>query len=423
MQRVLLLCFLALILGGRATAADTLLPREVDDLVDILRSGRLPHARADFYRPGCKGSVDIRGVLHTQTMPVSRSVFPQTYLDYVMLGLDGAILVDGKAHALDFGSNPALREQARKLHGKRIALTGQIETRLLPFGVDGAAPRKVQYVLVTSITDMGESIEETTEIDLQGRLQTGYPLGFDRTLGTVVHVAGKTYVLDFSEAGKVDAAALNGKMVRLQGRLGAWHDYVGILEIRAPKYRVFHVRDVKLAQQAYIKHGETVELGGWIAQYRHILFGRAATGITVAGHSYWLDFGKSDALYGQATKSMIANRFVRVTGRLRASDGAIEVVNVEMVTTPEHHREVVRVRITGFLQEARLWKCIVPCSLPAPSLLQINVNGRVLSLAFPPDGDLHSFAAGLVGGQVIVHGRLNGDTVEVDTIGLPFCGC
>src|SRR5262249_20677611 len=159
---------------------------------------------------------------------------------------------------------------------------------------------------------------------------------------------------------------------------------------------ILRVTALDTVDHAYINEGAIeVEVGGWLFQARHMLFGRAATGVTVAGRTYWLDFGSSDERFKQATASMLGHHFVRIKGRVRASDDAIEVTGIAVVTHPDRYRETRTVQVMGFLGEHPLPDCVPePAIYPPFRTLQINVNGKAYVLTFPPDRALYRLAYG-----------------------------
>jgi hypothetical protein len=422
MKKVLLLCFLSAGALWASAASGGGLPRLP---LPPDRPMFLPaHPAADYFRRICKSTIEARGILNTKNMPNERRVFPATYVDYLMTGLDGSISINGKLYPLDFGTNSSLRDRARALNGKRVILRGQLDIRHLPLNhmLEGGATealRTVEYVLVTSIEEQSEYINETVEVELQGRFQSNFVLGFDGTSGPVVHVNGKTYVLELTEELKL--GRFDGMTVRIRATRGEMRHYVGpmIAHAKGHSFRVLHVQNVRLAEEASLKHdGEKLEIAGRVQLYRHIRFGRGAVGITVAGNTYWLDFTGQDALYDKATKS--TGQRVRIIGTLRASDGAVEVTGVEVVAPEQFYRETVSVEVRGFLQEAPRRGDMMELAIYPPfRALQMNVHGRVLALQFPGDRALFCKAYEMVGQTVTLRGRMVGGTLQVTQVDPP----
>ncbi|MFO0969401.1 MAG: hypothetical protein U0793_27915 [Gemmataceae bacterium] len=414
MKRALLLCFL--LAGASVVRGD-----EIGDLVKILRDGRLPAATpaADWYRPIGVDGVEIRGVLQAAGMPELRRDFPPHYMAYLLTGLDGTVMIDGKMVTLDFGANPELRRKARALHGKRVLLHGRIESRRIPLDEMREALRRVEYIVVTDIEDAGEYLRETTEVEVIGHLDLDTGTGF---AGPIVHIGGRTFVLDPYHMGGVDIATFRGKVVRLRGIITGWEQAKKALLPGHPCFPgapVLQPTSIDTVDHPYIKEGTgDLEIGGWVFQARHILFGRAATGVTVAGRTYWLDFGASDERFHLAGKAMVVHNSVRVRGRLRGSDGAFEVTGIEVVSHPDRYRESRTVEIKGFLQEHPRPDC-VPEFLPELAIyppfrtLQINVNGKAYVLSFPADRLLYRLAYDNLGSTVVVRGRLSGGSIDV----------
>jgi hypothetical protein len=118
----------------------------------------------------------------------------------------------GKTYTLEFGKRTEVTEQANKLVGKTVIVTGNL---------DGST------VHVTGLKTNDEYVKETTEVEVRGQLQFFYTLfpniGTNRIekdlAGVNIVVDGKTYKLDLTPELFKLAQTLDGKTVILTGIL------------------------------------------------------------------------------------------------------------------------------------------------------------------------------------------------------------
>ncbi|MCI0641017.1 MAG: hypothetical protein L0Y72_18710 [Gemmataceae bacterium] len=369
MKKIVLLCFVLLgLFAAQQSSAHPATPQSLDSLFDRRSpwdAERVPPSPSpDSYRHISKSVVEIRGVLDARSLLAAHR-YPIDFLHHLLNGGNGAIRVNNKVYTLDFGADPDLHAQARRLHGKRVRITGSVARRelprVLPALTSSQVPTQtVKIIVVADIEDQNEYVRETVDVDVQGRFHLNMLLGFDGTTGPVVLVQGKIFVLDLDNLGqdwRRFVQHFDGKSVRLKGRLGKMQEYDGRMMPKSTpvQYRLLHVSSFELAEQTYVRYGDLMEISGKLRYYRHIRFGRGAVDIEAAGQAYWLDFGDNDALYRKASEATSAGRTVLVKGRLRQSDQAVVVHDVEVVRPPEHYRETVTVEICGFLQQAERW--------------------------------------------------------------------
>src|SRR5262249_35233509 len=135
-----------------------------------------------------------------------------------------AIAVNGKSYVLDFGTNLALHQLAKKLDGKTVLLAGtfggkrDFSTICLPGTVS------VQVVNVTRLENGdGEVVVPLNKVVLKGKLfdSSIIPVPYRDYPMFTVSVQGVTYGLDFGGNKDLLAVAkkLGGKRVVLQGTL------------------------------------------------------------------------------------------------------------------------------------------------------------------------------------------------------------
>ncbi|MCI0378319.1 MAG: alkaline shock response membrane anchor protein AmaP [Gemmataceae bacterium] len=426
MKKIVLLCFVLLgLVAAQQGSAQPATPLSLDSNIDRPSPWEMeriaPSPSPDFYRHISKSVVEIRGVLDTRSLLAAHR-YPIDYLHYLLNGGNGSIRVDNKVYTLDFGADPDLHAQARRLHGKRVRISGTVARRelprLMPASSSQVPSQTAEIIVVTDIEDLNEYVRETVDVDIQGRFHLDMLLGFDGTMGPVVLVQAKTFVLDFSNLGQDwhrFVQHFDGKSVRLKGRLCKMQSYIGpmIPETQPVQYRLLHVSSFEAAEQTYVRHGDLMEISGKLRYYRHIRFGRGAVDIEAAGKAYWLDFGGNDALYKKAAEATSAGHTVLVKGGLRKSDQAVVVHDVEVVRPPEHYRETVTVEICGFLQQAERWGGVMElCIYPPNRTLQVNVNGKVYTLQFS-DRARYVDAYERVGTTVVVFGTLERQTLHV----------
>jgi hypothetical protein len=139
-------------------------------------------------------------------------------------------------YELDFAGSKELLDQAGKLLGQTVVLTGRLEDQ---FRLMGCIARSSQVVVVTSMkAGSPDYIRQTTHVNLQGRLEFD-PTEIYRPFGVYwyVNVQGQHYYLHFGT---------NSSLLKLAGSLtGSRLAVTGTLEQHG-RWLIVHVSSVTI---------------------------------------------------------------------------------------------------------------------------------------------------------------------------------
>jgi hypothetical protein len=247
-----------------------------------------------------------------------------------------AIQVNGQSYLVDFGSNQALHQLAKKLDGKTVILTGtyggkrSFPSMCLPKGFE------IQVINVTSLQGGdSEGLFAANQVVIKGKLfdSSILPVPYQDFPKFTVSVKGVSYALDFdgNQALLARAKKLGRKTVILQGILGT-------KVLGDTLWKVVTVTDLKADEGEYIHRTETVEIRGQIVfpplpdcvGYQGLF-----CMITVNGEGHWLDFQDHKNLAALARN--LKGKTVIITGTLgkRSGCGPVRVLVDGMKTLPE----------------------------------------------------------------------------------------
>jgi hypothetical protein len=304
-----------------------------------------------------------------------------------------ALETGGSWLGLDFGKNRELLQQAAKLYGKKVRVTGRLEKRTLP----GLIPHQINVLVVTVLRPI-EAGQQTIQVEVKGKLTRRIeripdpdprwgPCSWIVRQVWQITANGTAYQLDF--AGDPSLLSTAGK---LEGRT--------VILTGTRQGNIIQVRSLKADVGGILKKTVYVEMKGrFLLRADHADILLPDSRLVVSGHTYVVNLGNDRNLWNRAVA--LDGHTAIVTGTLNGDT----ITATSIKADNDFIKKAVTVEIKGRLYWNHFpGRCMVP-----EFALATGKEHFALHIA---NDDVRQLARKLSGQDVIVTGTLTGNQFD-----------